>query len=289
MMTITATILVVMCSVVGALTSTGCCSVKRLHHIFQQQQQQQRQRQQPPTSQTGYTRRQLQRSSNIPLEFSRESLEKCDSAQPWIDTGLLLSSFTDGLMSNRDAQDWLCEAIVERLWHDVQRRSEEVLHQSNTFSPCNGPDPVMWQQLEDIDQQVQELYPKTNSIDDTRTSSWKRSLERLWIQQQQSKVGEFLEVRLLLLYIPTALYALRKDSINTPGKQRQRARADGKKRRNQLVAMLQENFDGVAISAVTLDLDDGSVKQADCTLPNVNVTFPMVRKRPRKQIVFQME
>jgi hypothetical protein len=263
MMAITSVIPVVLYSFVGALTSTGCCSVKRLP-LVQQQQSNQRTR-----------RRRRQSGDNLktPLAFSLESLESTGPVQPWLDKGLLLSSYTDGLKSNRDAQDWLCEALVERLWYDVQRHAEEALQKSTTFSPCNGPDPVKWQQLDDIDQQVLDLYPNTKYIEKTKTSSWKRSLEQLLIQQH-SKVVERLEVR--LLYIPTASYALRNDSINTPGKQRQRARADGKKRRNELVAMLQQNFDGVAISVVTLDLDDGSVKQAECTIPYVSVDLPTV-------------
>jgi hypothetical protein len=265
MMTITATISLVLCSVVGAFTSTDC-GVKGL--LLSEQPQ--------PRQSTLYRRYQCGNNKLInALAFSPHSSERCDSEQPWLDKGLLISSFSDGLKSNRDAQDWLCEALVERLWNDVQTHSEEALQQSNTFSPCNGPDPVIWQQLEDIDEQVQELYPETKSNDFTKkTSSWKHSLEMLWIQQQHSMVGKFLEVR--LLYIPTASYALRKDSTNTPGKQRQRARADGKQRRNEIVAMIQENLAGVAISAVTLDLDDGSVKQAECTIPNINVAFPTV-------------
>jgi hypothetical protein len=53
------------------------------------------------------------------------------------------------------------------------------------------------------------------------------------------------------------------ESKNTPGKQRQRARADGKKRRDKIVTFLEQNVlaGTVEVSVVTLDLDDGSVKQ----------------------------
>ncbi len=70
-----------------------------------------------------------------------------------------------------------------------------------------------------------------------------------------------------VLYIPTAMYALRKNSENTPGKQRQRARADGKKRRDKIVqclnTMFQDDNDNSLLNTltVTLDLDDGSIKQ----------------------------
>jgi hypothetical protein len=224
--------------------------------------------------------RQRRRDNGSFLRVSSSSEE--ESTQSWLDKGLLLSSFTDGLKSNRDAQDWLCDALVERLWKNFQQQSERALHESNTFSPCNGPDPVVWQQLEDIDQQVEQLYPKHSKKDDGPTN-WRQSLDMLLAAAQQPPSSP---PELRVLYIPTALYALRQDSANTPGKQRQRARADGKKRRNEIVAMLQDNLKGVAISAVTLDFDDGSVKQAECTMQeNDEFTsqFPKVRESSKRR------
>mmetsp|Transcript_28740 Transcript_28740/g.54026 ORF Transcript_28740/g.54026 Transcript_28740/m.54026 type:complete len:311 (+) Transcript_28740:1365-2297(+) len=184
----------------------------------------------------------------------------------WLDKGILLSSFTDGLKSNPQAQDWLFEALVENLWKEEQYTVQKALELSNMVSPCNGPDPAMWKQLEDIDQAVQELYTTEEKVDEQvaatlSSSSWRRSLELLRNRRKEEK-GQPVELR--LLYIPTALYALRKDSTNTPGKQRQRARADGKKRRNEIVQMLTQQL-GVSVSAVTLDFDDGSVKQPEYT------------------------
>ena len=66
--------------------------------------------------------------------------------------------------------------------------------------------------------------------------------------------------RLRLVYIPTAMYALRRESNNTPGKQRQRARADAKKRRDRLVQILSELLPNCQVLAVTLDFADGSIK-----------------------------
>jgi peptidase E len=79
-----------------------------------------------------------------------------------------------------------------------------------------------------------------------------------------------------ILYIPTAMYALKKDSINTPGKQRQRARRDAKERRDKIVQFVETLFEtsdegndekdgkntvsSLNTLAVTLDLDDGSIK-----------------------------
>jgi len=65
-----------------------------------------------------------------------------------------------------------------------------------------------------------------------------------------------------LVFIPTALYALRPESKNTPGKQRQRARADAKKRRRQIVQLLEKVLE-CTVQAVTLDVSDGSIAQAD--------------------------
>jgi len=63
--------------------------------------------------------------------------------------------------------------------------------------------------------------------------------------------------RIRLTYVPTAGYAVRAASARTPGVQRQRARRDGKQRRDRVVAF----FGGAgACDACTLDLADGSVK-----------------------------
>ena len=76
------------------------------------------------------------------------------------------------------------------------------------------------------------------------------------------------DMNVRVLYIPTAMYALNPQSSNTAGKQRQRARADGKKRRTQLLNLLDEllslnnsNSSQFNLLATTLDLDDGSLKQ----------------------------
>ena len=94
--------------------------------------------------------------------------------------------------------------------------------------------------------------------------------------------ASYHEPTIKIVYIPTALYALRKDSTNTPGKQRQRARADGKQRRDRIVqfieTLFQSNDDDDQVThtginsllntlVVTLDLDDGSIKQAKSNGP----------------------
>ncbi|KAL3936110.1 MAG: hypothetical protein SGARI_002701, partial [Bacillariaceae sp.] len=193
---------------------------------------------------------------------------------------MLLSSFSDGLQSNPEAQDWLCDAIVENLWKEEQLSLETSLKDSNEFSPCNGPDITKLEQLERIDEKVKELYPTTEdgSADDVVTAtllSWRQSLDLLLQQRKDSSNNnndnESDPLELRIVYIPTALYALRKDSTNTPGKQRQRARADGKKRRNLIVQMLSSLMGdrGVSVSAVTLDFEDGSIKQPESTCGDV--------------------
>ena len=72
---------------------------------------------------------------------------------------------------------------------------------------------------------------------------------------QERAAGE----RVRFAYVPTAGYALRKDSNRTPGVQRQRARRDGKQKRDRVVDFLGGP---TACDALTLDLCDASIKHA---------------------------
>jgi hypothetical protein len=100
--------------------------------------------------------------------------------------------------------------------------------------------------------------------------------------------GQQMSLPLRLVYVPTAMYALRKDSASTPGKQRQRARADAKKRRDEICRLVSDLFSAnesngdvsrcgenaggdlhpwkVSVAAVTLDWDDGSLKHVACAI-----------------------
>ena len=122
---------------------------------------------------------------------------------------------------------------------------------------------------------------KSASLTNRREEKTEQMMKYLKEQQQQQHQNDDNDLEIRVLYIPTAMYALRADSKNSPGKQRQRARADGKKRRNQLVNYLQDLFSNAVesdgdgdsdsnggfvgfdanILAVTLDLADGSIKQ----------------------------
>ena len=163
--------------------------------------------------------------------------------------GLFLSSFSDGLLPNLDAQAWLRRHLVRSILRDEQRSVEKALADSAVQSPCCGPDVDTLSALEAIDEAMEQLSCLPT------------------------------EATLRLLYIPTAMYALRPDSDNTPGKQRQRARADGKKRRNAIVQLLQELLPGTTVETVTLDLDDGSLKQGEGVIP-VDATAALTTWQP---------
>ena len=153
--------------------------------------------------------------------------------------------------------------LVKALWTEQQRISEQSVETSAVQSPCCGPDLAAMAKMEESDKAIHRI--------EANSSSWKSSLDSLKLSR-----GDDENVELRFLYIPTAMYALRKDSANTPGKQRQRARADGKKRRNEIVNLLQEELgQDVSILAATLDFDDGSVKQPEGS--DDTARFPKVR------------
>lgn len=138
-----------------------------------------------------------------------------------------------------------------------------MLKSSVEFSPCNGPNVDALNNLEAVDQ----LYERGQqfSADDFDTTNEKVDT---WSSETLSYLNTDTnhDLNVRVLYIPTAAYALNPQSSNTPGKQRQRARADGKKRRTQLLNLINELLNDsddtqFNILATTLDLDDGSLKQ----------------------------
>lgn len=136
---------------------------------------------------------------------------------------------------------------------------ERLLESSAKFSPCNGPNTDILNSIEYYDLLLERGRTSFPSEDNT-VSSW--SEETLCYLLSDTRH----ELDLRVLYIPTAMYALNPQSTNTPGKQRQRARADGKQRRDQLLNLLKDIFSStgchekIKLLAVTLDLDDGSLK-----------------------------
>ena len=178
----------------------------------------------------------------------------------WLKHGLLMSSFSDGLKPNPHAIDFLMRGLVASLWKEHrQRKAEEAVTESVRQSPCCGPNLDVLKSMEIADTALLDL-------EEGRTP-WKDVLNDLVDGTQE----------LRFLYIPTAMYAIRQDSTQSPGIQRQRARADGKKRRNEIVHLLSCQLEGkVPIRVVTLDLDDSSIKQPDghddaTTIPKVRL------------------
>jgi hypothetical protein len=168
----------------------------------------------------------------------------------WLSTALLISSFSDGLKPNPEAQEFLMRGLVGTLWEERQDMAESEVAESALQSPCCGPEPSALKSMEVADAALADL--------EEEQLPWEEILDSL-IEDEDT---EQLELR--FVYIPTAMYALRSDSTNSPGKQRQRARADGKKRRNEIVKLLSEKLgDKVSVLAVTLDLDDASVKHTE--------------------------
>lgn len=162
----------------------------------------------------------------------------------WAHHALLISSFSDGILESTVAQKFLVKSLLSSLLSQETARLETKVEQSVLASPCNGPDPGAFSEMEKADKAQLDLqveFPNVEGI----------------LSQIDDPVLRFL-------YIPTATYALRSNSDNTPGKQRQRARADGKKRRTQVIQELKRLLgDSLPIHAVTLDFDDGSVKQPE--------------------------
>lgn len=178
---------------------------------------------------------------------------------PLLNCGLLISSWTDGVVENPDAQLFLKKSLACSLLSNQQRTAEASVESSVMQSPCCGPDTEALQNMESIDKTLAAIQQDPNAIDE-------------WLNQQDDTSPMNIKV----LYIPTAMYALRADSNNTPGKQRQRARADGKKRRTQVVELIRSMYPkGVNVLTITLDLDDGLVKQPEGS-DSAN-DFPKVR------------
>jgi hypothetical protein len=174
--------------------------------------------------------------------------------QKWVDRGIFVSSFTDGLKNNQQAHDFLQHSLIRALISEELRNAEASLTESALYSPCCGPGMDHLKALHDVDERWAAVnayisYDSVSNLTDSLLSLLPPSTPR--------------HVR--FVYIPTAMYALRPDSTNTPGKQRQRARADGKQRRNEIVSLLQSILNGynVEVLVVTLDLDDGSIKQPE--------------------------
>jgi hypothetical protein len=195
------------------------------------------------------------------------SSSRCPLEVPVLYHGLLLSSFQLGLQSPQSsaaatARRFLRNALVKCFLLHEQKFLERQLSQSaaQPGNSCCGPNAAILTRLEAVDSQVEKLQQQQQQqqslvlpvVDNEEEDDdlWQSSLQLLY-QKDTSPVSNPTttttsttptRVVLRLVYIPTAMYAVRRDSNNTPGKQRQRARADGKQRRDAIVQLLHQLF-----------------------------------------------
>ena len=94
-------------------------------------------------------------------------------------------------------------------------------------------------------------------------SNFERAMEHaelgpLFLKSVAEKENEVVR----LCYVPTAMFALKADSVRSPGRQRSQSRRDARLRREKIVATMGASK---TIEAVTVDVFDGSL--ADATWP----------------------
>jgi peptidase E len=223
------------------------------------------------------------------------------SGRRWAQHALLFSSFDEGMQDNPEALAYLKHGVVRKLCAEYSRWCQQQVKQSALASPCCGPTNLnaldsleqcdallkQYDQFEfSVDGQERDLIvdqildlmtnflveennevtpqkedgTTSSELSGTGTRTNKRS------ESRDDRLYNIFQLNVKLVYIPTAMYALRPDSNSTPGKQRQRARADGKSRRDVVFRTLEALFENqVDVLAVTLDLDDGSIKQPEST------------------------
>jgi len=189
------------------------------------------------------------------------------STSRWATRALLFSSWAGGIVPNHAAKSFLRYSIVNKILLDYVAEKEDRLKTSVKFSPCNGPDVNALNNLETADYLREHGKQFTFETFDVAVTNEVDSWARETLQYISTEKGE---VTVKLLYIPTAMYAINPQSSNTPGKQRQRARADGKKRRTQVLNVLEtllavDCFENLSFQTITLDLDDDSLKQPEGT------------------------
>lgn len=190
-------------------------------------------------------------------------VEISSSISLWATNALLFSSWTDGIVPNLAAKSFLRYSIVKKLLQDHITKNEDSLETSVKFSPCNGPNVDALNNLDIADKLSERGKQFTFERFDKEATHEVDSWAKETLQYIASDGGK---VTIKLLYVPTALYAWNPNSANTIGKQRQRARADGKKRRTLVLSLLEtllsdECPNEVSVQTITLDLDDDSLKQ----------------------------
>jgi len=198
-----------------------------------------------------------------------------------LDYGILISSFTDGMTPS--TSEFFLYSLMKLLTMDIVQKTQGDIEETTKYSPCQGPNIDLLNKLEMGDALLENENENGNENKHKGTRKEDIDLMLEYMKKNTNVNGnsngagqqDHLPVELKVLYIPTAMYALRANSDSSPGKQRQRARADGKKRRNQLVkhingldmfaaaatAAASTSALNINVLAVTMDLEDGSIKQ----------------------------
>jgi Peptidase family S51 len=198
---------------------------------------------------------------------------------------MLFSSFSDGVVRNLKAHDALRRGLVRAALRQMQQDAESQVRQSVLHSPCAGPNIQFLNRLDVLDRAVSKVEGPIDPVEVLQQCLC--NLEKLEVEDNGTSRAQALtapnkensakkrSVALRFVYVPTAMYALRRDSVSTPGKQRQRARADAKKRRDDICNLVLSLFRhqsttttssssqpclDVSLQVVTLDWDDGSLK-----------------------------
>jgi peptidase E len=220
------------------------------------------------------------------------------SSRSWANRALLFSSFDDGISSNDDARAFLRHSLISAMLRERVGCIETEIRNSASFSPCNGPNAYVIDEMERVDELIERgrsllvegmlssMSPSSFTLSSSRVDdgmgidSWSNEALRFLLRAASTATGASRfphppPPRARVLYVPTAMYALDPNSGSTPGKQRQRARADGKKRMGKLANLLgdllalgKERDDGIdgdvlrriSVLTSTLDLHDGSLR-----------------------------
>ena len=210
-------------------------------------------------------------SAHVNFRLRRLSLSALSALSATNDTpplarhALLISSFSDGVVESPPAKAFLKLGLAKALTSERSRKVEGQVRESVLFSPCAGPSIDLLNTLEDMDNAIASLSPPGDEESATpmdASEMERRANEILSMLSKAAASSDKDDEYCRILYVPTAMYALNPESKNTPGKQRQRARADGKKRRNLVVKTIEDLLgEQFAVLACTLDFDDGSIKQ----------------------------
>ncbi len=249
-----------------------------------------------------------------PSHKVKNEAESCTESKASLKYGLMLSSFSDGVLQQHPSHPsklFFQLSLSSILLTESINQVQDAIKSSVEYSPCAGPnidllnllergdvihnnlnrlmESTFFDESDDENKSLDSMYSFIDDQNDTYDEMIKKVFNFIHDSSSSTVVSKSTSSyppTIRILFIPTAMYALRKDSKNSPGKQRQRNRADGKKRRNLLVQFIESLFttadngdeedmtrlmEGnknweytnsiLNTCAITLDLDDGSIKQ----------------------------